>query len=693
MTDSHFGGVTLKIAKKVVQSRIWILIISVILLVISIFGYYNTRINYDILSYLPKEIDTMKGQEILKEEFHKGGFAFEVIQSKDSSKILSLQNEIEHVDGVESVISFQKLTDNQVPSTLIPEKWKDYFEHDDATLLAIFFKDSTSSDQTIHAVDQIRQLSDDHMYLSGMSALIYDIEQLSKQEMTAYVAIAVVLTSIVLAIFMESYMIPVLFMASIGLAIIFNLGSNYFLHEISYITKSLSAVLQLGVTLDYSIFLWHSYMENRSTLTDKQEAMAKAIVDTFKSVVGGSTTTIAGFIALCFMTFTLGKDMGIVMAKGVLLGVISCVTILPSFILVFDRWIEKTTHKPIRIHVNHLSKNILKHWKIVLLCFLIVLPVSYFGYSHLNVYYNLDQTLPKSLLSIQANQKLDETFHMNATHMILVDNNVPENQKREMFAKIEQLDGVKFNIGLPKLIGPMVPEDMVVKVVGNDLESENHQLWVVQSAYQTASDEVGKQIEQIKQIVHEYDKTGLVIGEAPATYDLIQITDHDFKVVNAVSIGLVFLIILFTFQSLSIPLILLAVIEFAIFVNMSIPYYTNTSLPFIASIVVGTIQLGATVDYAILMTNRYLNERKTKSKYEAIQIALETSIPSILVSAFGFFAATFGVKVYSHIDMISSLCGLLSRGAICSMIIVICVLPTMLWIFDGVILKTTRNVK
>lgn len=684
-----------KLRKKIVKYRVAILIIGFLLLIPSAMGYFKTKVNYDILYYLPDNIETMVGQDILMDEFGKGAFAMEIVEGMSTKDVAGIKKEIEAIDGVAEVIWYDSLMDISVPMEVLPEELKDVFNADNATLMAIFFDDTTSADSTMDAIAQIRKITNDQCYLSGMSAVVTDIKNLSDKEMPIYVLIAVVLTCIVLAVSMDSWIIPLFFMLSIGMAVIYNLGTNVFLGEISYITKALSAVLQLGVTLDYSIFLWHSYKENQERFPgDKERAMAHAISNTFSSVVGSSVTTVAGFIALCFMSFTLGRDMGIVMAKGVVFGVVSCVTILPAFILIFDKVIEKTSHRAWIPKMDKLSGFITKHYKVFILVFIVVLIPALYGYQNTEVYYNLDATLPKYLESIQANDKLSDKFDMNATHMVLASSDLSSKDGKTMLSEMSEVEGVRFALGLDSVLGSAVPREMIPKELTENLKKDNWQLILVQSEYKVASDEVNRQCEQLNGIIKKYDPEAMLIGEAPCTKDLITITDKDFKVVNAVSIGAVFLIILFVFKSISLPVILVAVIEFAIFINLGIPCYTGTRLPFIASIVIGTIQLGATVDYAILMTTRYKKERCSgKEKRDAVQIALSTSMTSVIVSACGFFAATFGVGLYSDIDMISSLCTLMARGAIISMFVVIFILPSMLMVFDKAICSTTKEMR
>ncbi len=684
-----------KVGKKIVKYRAAILIVGILLLIPSALGYFKTRVNYDILYYLPGNIDTMKGQDILMDEFKKGAFAMEVVEGMTTKEEADVKAKIEQVDGVADVIWYDSISDLSVPMSELPSEISDVFNTDDATLMAIFFDDTTSADSTMDAINEIRSVTNKQCYLSSMSAVVTDIKALSEKETPVYVLIAVILSCIVLSVFTDCWTLPVFFMLSIGMAVIYNMGSNYFLGEISYITKALSAVLQLGVTMDYSIFLWHSYQENQERFKgDKERAMAHAISNTFSSVIGSSVTTVAGFIALCFMSFTLGRDLGIVMAKGVVFGVISCVTILPSMLLIFDKVIQKTTHRSIIPPMDRPAQWITKHYKAFVVVFLLVLIPALWGYTKTDVYYNLDATLPKYLQSIQANEKLSDEFDMNATDMVLANADLSPKDAKAMLKEMGNVKGVKFALGLDSILGPSVPRDMIPDELTGTLKQGDYQLMLVQSEYKVASDEVNEQCTELNRIIKKYDDSAMLIGEAPCTKDLITITDKDFKVVSAISIIAIFLIIALVFKSVSLPVILVAVIEFAIFINLGIPYYTNTTLPFIASIVIGTIQLGATVDYAILMTTRYWKERsKGREKRESVKIALSTSISSVIVSALGFFAATFGVGLYSDIDMISSLCTLMSRGAIISMVTVIFILPSMLMVFDRVVCKTTKQMK
>lgn len=684
-----------KFGKVIVKLRIPILILSFLLLIPSAIGYFNTRVNYDILYYLPNEIETMQGQDILMDDFNKGAYAMVVVQNMDTKSTDRLIKKVENVDHVAQVISYTGIVGEDVPSEIVPSKFRKYFENDstDTTLFAIFFDNTTSSDDTMNAIIQIREQTEGQAFISGMSAVVTDTKNLSEKETPLYVLIAVVLVCIVLAIFMDSFLVPVFFMISIGMAIVYNLGSNILLGEVSYITKALAAVLQLGVTLDYSIFLWHSYKEMKEIYPDDhKEAMAVAIGNTLTSVVGSSITTVAGFIALCFMSFTLGLDLGIVMAKGVLIGVIACVTVLPSLILIFDGIIEKTKHKPL-LPEFRISKFVAKHYIIIAIVFVVLWIPAVFGYNRTSVYYNLDSTLPESLPSIQANNILNDKFAMNTMEIVLVDTNLSAKQKMQLANDMKNVDGVKTVLGLDALVGPAIPYELIPDDIKSELIQSGREMMLVMSEYKVASDEVNEQCNKLEEIIKSYDDSGMLIGEAPCTRDLIKITDKDFKTVSAVSIGVIFLIIAVVFKSISLPVILVITIEFAIFVNMGIPYYTGSVIPFIASIVIGTIQLGSTVDYAILMTTRYKVERNNgKDKKEAVTIAHQTSIRSIFVSAMSFFAATFGVGVYSDIDMISQLCTLMARGAIISMVTVLLVLPSMLIIFDKLICVTSIGI-
>lgn len=681
--------------KGVVKLRIPILIVSIILLFPAALGYFHTRVNYDILTYLPKEIDTMKGQDILLDEFGTGAFSMCVVEGMEDQDISKMRKNMEKVDHVKKILWYDSLADLSIPKTMLPDKVQDAFinEDKDATLMVIFFDSSMSSDETMDAIEELRSVADKQCYISGMSAVVTDTKNLSDKEVPIYVLIAVILAVIVLSLTMDSALIPVFFLLSIGMAIIYNLGSNVFFGEISYVTQALAAVLQLGVTMDYSIFLWHSYEENQERFPDdKKRAMAHAISNTLTSVIGSSITTVAGFVALCFMSFTLGLDLGVTMAKGVIFGVICCVTVLPSMILVFDKAIDKTRHKAIIPDLGVISGWVVKHYKAFIVTFIIVLIPALWGYTHYEVYYDLAGTLPGNLDSVVANDKLDETFAMNSTHIILCDSSLEPKEVNEMMSKIDDVDGVKATLGLDSLVGPTVPREMIPSDIKEVVMDENYQMLMISSEYKVASDEVNDQCDKIEKIMKKYDKNAMLIGEAPCTKDLITITNHDFNVVSTVSIGAIFLIIACVFKSISLPIILVAVIEFAIFINMGIPAFTGTKLPFIAGIVIGTIQLGATVDYAILMTTKYRKARYNGvEKQEAITSALGASMQSVIVSALSFFAATFGVGLYSNVDMIASLCSLMARGAIISMFVVIFILPSMFMIFDKIICKTSKG--
>lgn len=684
-----------KFGRGVVKLRVPILIVSVLLLIPSIFGFVSTRINYDILSYLPSDIETMKGQDIMLDEFGKGGFSLVMLDGMDDKDVEKVKEKIEKVDHVCDVLWYDTLADVSLPKEVLPDDIYDFFNTDNSTMMAVFFDEATSADGSLEAVKEIRSIAGEQCFVSGMSSVVEDIKDLTMQEAPMYVVIAVILTSIILALTMDSFLIPLFFMLSVGMAIVYNMGTNFIQGEISFITEALAAVLQLAVTIDYSIFLWHSYKEEKEKHPgDNKEAMAVAIGKTITSVVSSSITTVAGFLALCFMSYELGMDMGIVMAKGVVIGVICCITVLPSMILVFDKALEKTMHKDLVPSLEKPSKFIIKHHAAFIVLFIVVLIPAVYGQINTNVYYNLTDTLPKDLNSVIANTKLDEEYNMATTHMLLVDADMQPKEVNSMLDEMGKVDGVSFSMSLDTLIGPSIPREIVPDSVTKILKSDKWQLMLIGSEYKVASDEENAQIDELSKILKSYDKDGMLIGEAAATKDLIDITDHDFKVVNIVSIAAIFIIILIALRSVSLPIILVAVIEFAITVNMGVPCFTNTTIPFIASVVIGTIQLGATVDYAILMTTRYKTERNAgKDKHEAVTIALTTSMKSIMVSALGFFASTFGVGVYSSVDMISQLCTLMSRGAIISMITVICILPSMLMLFDKVIINTTMGMK
>lgn len=687
----------IKFGKKVVKFRIPILIISFLLLIPATFGYVNTRINYDILSYLPGDIETMKGQDILLDEFGTGAFSLCVVQGMDEKDVVSLEEQMREVEHVKDVLWYDSLADISIPMDILPDEVKDAFNNEEknSTLMIVTFDTSMSADETLDAIQEIRGLTKNQCFLSGMSAIVTDIKKICNSEAVMYVVIAAGLSAIVLALTMDSFLVPVFFLLSIGMAILYNLGTNFVSGEISFITQALAAVLQLAVTMDYSIFLWHSYQENQERFPgDKNRAMAHAISNTITSVVGSSITTVAGFVAMCFMTFTLGMDLGIVMAKGVVIGVIGCVTILPAMILVFDKAIEKTKHRAIIPDLGKIGNFVTKKYVVFIVLFLVILGPALYGYTHNEVYYDLAGTLPDDLESVQANNKLEEDFDMGATDIILADSNLSAKDASAMIDEIKNLDGVALVLGKDALIGPAIPTEMIPDDMLKDLDNGKYQMIYVMSEYKTASDEVNAQCDAIKEIIKRYDKNAMLIGEAPCTEDLITITDKDFKTVSTVSIVVIFIIIAVVLKSISLPVILVAVIEFAIFINMGIPSYTGTVLPFIASIVIGTIQLGATVDYAILMTNKYKRARsRGAEKREAIATALNSSLQSIIVSALSFFAATFGVGIYSSIDMISSLCTLLARGAIISLFVVAFVLPAMFMVFDKLILHTSIGFK
>lgn len=684
----------INIGKWITKHKNIILVIAFILLIPAGIGYVSTRVNYDVLSYLPERLETIKGQDILVDEFGMGAFSMVVVEDMPMKDAAKLEKQLESIDHVKDVLWYDDAVDISVPTEMIPEDLRKAFFNGKATMMIALFDDTTSADDTMDAITQIRKVVGKNVYASGMSGVVTDIKNLALQEMPIYVVIAGLLSLVVLFLTMTSFVTPLIFLLNIGMAIVFNLGSNVFLGEISYITQALAAVLQLAVTMDYSIFLLESYEANKERYEgDKKRAMAHAISNTFTSITASSITTVAGFVALCFMTFKLGTNIGIVMSKGVVIGVLTCVTVLPAMILTCDKAIEKTTHRSLIPSLDKLSHGIVKGRYVALLLFLIVLVPAIHGNNNYKIYYNIDQSLPKSIPSNEANEKLKKEFNMSNMHMILLKDGLSAKEKSAMSKEIEKVDGVKWVIGLNSLVGSNVPESMIPNDIKKMLKTDNYELEFVSSDYSSATDEVNSQLAKIDKIVKKYQNDGMVIGEAPMMKDLQDVTDVDLKTVNNISILAIFVIILITFKSISIPVILISVIEFAIACNMAVPFYTNTSLPFVASIVIGTIQLGATVDYAILMTSRYHKERteRGQSKKDAIRIAHETSIKSILTSGLCFFAATFGVSVYSQVDMIGSICTLLSRGAIISMIVVICVLPAMLWIFDGVIKRTSWN--
>ena len=686
----------MRFSKAVVKWRVPIVIIAILLMIPATIGMINTRINYDMLDYLPDTMDTVIGQNELMEDFGKGAFSMLVIEDMPEKDVAALKEKIEQVEHVDSVIWYDSILDLSVPMQLLPDKIYNEFNTGDATMMAVFFDSATSADVTMDAIREIRAIAGKQVFVSGMSALVTDLKDLCEQEEPIYVAIAVVLACVAMMLLLDGWLVPFVFLASIGIAILINLGTNGFLGQISYITKALSAVLQLAVTMDYSIFLWHSYNEQRELLSDPKEAMANAIHQTLTSVVGSSLTTVAGFIALCFMTFTLGKDLGIVMAKGVVLGVISCVTVLPSLILIFDKPLQKTKHKCVIPDMHPLARKLTKVFPIFLIIFVLLIPPAYYGYDKTNdeVYYDMGECLPKDIEYVIANTKLREEFDIASTHMLLVDASTSSKDVHSMIKEMDEVNGVKYVLGLESVLDSSIPESMIPESLTKILKSDRWELLLVNSEYKVASDLVNDQLDQLNAILKKYDPTGMLIGEAPCMKDMIETTGHDFQVVNAVSIVAIFVIILIVEKSLSLPFILISVIELAIFINLGLPHYFGQSLPFIAPICISTIQLGATVDYAILMTTRYKAERVAgKSKRDAVSIALGASIPSILVSGMGLFAATFGVAVYSDIDIISSMCSLMARGAIISMLCVILILPALLMLCDGLIRHTTLGMK
>lgn len=683
--------IMINFGKKIVKHRKLVIIICLLLMIPAVIGYAFTHVNYDLLNYLPGDLETMKGQDILVDEFGMGAFTMVIVEDMPDKDVAALKAKIEQVDCVKDVLWYDSVADLSLPVDLLPDELKDAFYKDNATMMIALLEDTTSADRSMEAIKEIRKLCNEQCFASGMTGLIEDVKELSDKETPIYVAIAVVLSLIVLALTMESFVTPVLFLLSIGLSILYNLGSNIIFGEISYITKALTAVLQLGVTMDYSIFLLNSYEANKERFNnDKERAMAHAISNTFKSVVSSSITTVAGFIALCFMSFTLGMDIGLVMAKGVILGVICCVTFLPSLILCCDGLIEKTKHKSLIPNMDRVSEFITKHSIVFFVLFVALYIPAVYCNNHTGVYYNLDKSIPADLPSSVANEKLAEEFEMNSVYMVVLDNDMTAKDKIAMIDEMEQVDGIKNVIGINSIVGPGIPAEMIPGSVASMLKSDEHELMFVCSDYKAATEEVNTQIATLSDVVKKYCPSGMLVGEAPLTKDLQEVTDIDFKNVSVASIAAIFAIILLVFKSISLPIILVLVIEFAININMGIPFLTGTTLPFVASVVIGTIQLGSTVDYAILMTSRYEKERNNgKSKKEAVSIAHKTSMKSILVSGISFFAATFGVAMYSDIDMISSLCTLLARGAAISTVVVILVLPSMFMIFDKVICKTS----
>ncbi len=687
----------IKLSKAIVKHRSLILIIAAVLIIPSVIGMAGTRINYDMLSYLPDDIETIEGQDILLKDFGKGAFSFVIVDGMEDKDISKLRGKLEKIDNVDSVIWYDSLMDISVPKEVLPDEIYNAFNSGDSTVMAVFFKTSTSADETMQAIKEIRKTAGKSCFVTGMSAVVTDLKDLCEHEEPIYVGLAVLLCCAAMMLFMDNWIVPFVFLLSIGSAILLNLGTNYFLGEISYITKALAAVLQLAVTMDYSIFLWHSYEEQKARYSgDKQRAMAHAIKATISSVFGSSVTTIAGFIALCFMSYTLGLDLGVVMAKGVLLGLIGCITTLPALILVFDKLLEKTMHKPLMPPLNALTGFVVKRsWIFILVFALLVVPASVcYNRANKEVYYDMTQSIPDDMECAIANSKLKGEFAVGSTHMLLVSADTDGKSIRNMMSEMERTDGVKYVLGVESVVGSLIPEEVIPDSVKNILQSENWKLYIINSEYTTASDEVNAQISELNKILKKYDEAGMLIGEAPCTKDMIDITNHDFQVVNAISIAAIFIIIAIVLKSVSLPIILVAVIELAIFINLGIPHLTGTSMPFIAPICISTIQLGSTVDYAILMTTRYKRERSHgEDKRSSVATALKTSIPSITVSALGFFAATFGVAVYSDVDLISSLCNLMARGAIISMFCVIFILPAMFMLFDKVICATSIGFK
>ena len=686
----------MRFSKAVVKCRVPILIIAILLLIPATIGMVTTRINYDKLNYLPDDMDTVIGQNELMEDFGKGAFSMLVIQDMPEKDVAELKTKLEQVDHVDSVVWYSSVADLSVPMQLLPDKIYNEFNTDDATLMAVFFDSATSEDVTMDAIREIRAIAGKQVFVSGMSALVTDLKDLCEKEEPIYVGIAVALACLAMMIFLDGWLVPFVFLASIGIAILINLGTNWFMGEISYITKALSAVLQLAVTMDYSIFLWHSYNEQREKMDDHRQAMAAAIHETLTSVVGSSVTTVAGFIALCFMTFTLGRDLGVVMAKGVILGVISCVTVLPSMILILDKPLQKTKHRSLIPDMSGFAKGVVRVFPLFLVLFVALVPPAYNGYSRTNdeVYYDMGECLPEDIEYVIANSRLRDEFDIASTHMLLLDADTPRRNVYKMIDEMKQVDGVKYVLGLEAFVSEDFPETMIPESITSILKSDRWELMLINSEYKVASDAVNDQIDELNAILKKYDEGGMLIGEAPCMKDMIETTGHDFEVVNAVSILAIFAIILLVEKSLSLPFILISVIELAIFINLGLPHYMGQSLPFIAPICISTIQLGATVDYAILMTTRYKSERAAgRTKREAVQIALSTSTPSIIVSGMGLFAATFGVAVYSDIDIISSMCMLMARGAIISMLCVLLILPALLMLCDGLIRHTTLGMK
>ena len=683
-----------KFGEIICKYRKIILIVAILLMIPTIIGIKATRINYDILVYLPDNLETIKGENILSDEFNMGAFSVIILENMPSKEIIKLEKDIRKIDNVAMVLSTADVIGDKLPVEMLPDDIKDIAYKENSTIMLATFKDAISSDETLETIQTLRDMTDKRVKISGMSAVLIDTKELSDQEITIYVGIAVILCLIILQLALDSYFAPILLLLNVGFAILYNMGSNVFLGETSYITKAISAVLQLGVTMDFAIFLYHSYMEEKKTETDINEAMATAISKTLVSVAGSSLTTIAGFLALCSMSFSLGKDIGLVMAKGVFFGVICVVTILPAMILEFNTLIEKTKHKEVMPKFRHLKEFVMKHYKLAIILFIVILPFAYNGYKKTEVYYKLDSSLPENLDSISANNELKDKFGMVSTEMILIDKNVSDEKINEMLDKVDKIEGIEWTLSLSKISKLGIPKMMIPNEVLEKLENENYSLIILNSKYEIATDELNNQVDEVNKVIKEYDENAILAGEGPLMKDLVEISDHDFNSVNTVSIAVIFVIMIFVLKSISLPVILICVIEFAIFINMGIPHYTNTVLPFIASIVIGTIQLGATIDYAILITTKYKTERISgKNKKDAIDFALGTSISSIFVSGLCFFGATFGVGVYSKLEMIGSLCTLMARGAIISMFTVVIVLPAFLYVFDKLICKTTSGMR
>lgn len=683
-----------KFGEFICKHRKVVLIIALLLLIPSIIGMKATRINYDILVYLPEDIETIKGENILSKDFNMGAFSVVILENMKTKDIIDLQEKIKSIENVDKAVSVADIVGSGIPIEMIPENLRSTIYKDNATIMLVTFKDAISSDTTLKTIEELREITDENCKISGMSATVLDTRDLSDSEIVIYVVIAVLLCLIILEIALDSYLVPVLLLLNIGIAVIYNMGTNIFLGQISYITKAISAVLQLGVTMDFAIFLYHSYMQEKEVQSDIYKAMASAISKTLVSVVGSSLTTIAGFLALCSMNLTLGKDIGLVMAKGVLLGVVCVVTVLPAMILELNSLIEKTKHKVILPKFNAVKNWVVKHYKVVILIFVIILPIALYGYNNTKIYYNLDKSLPAELKSVEANTELKEKFNMVSMEILLVDKDIDDYKLNDMMQKIDEVEGIEWVIGYPKIAEMGIPKEILPKDVLSIFQSDEYQLVLINSKYEMATDELNSQIEKVNKIVKQYDNTAILAGEGPLMKDLVEISNHDFNSVNTVSIAIIFILMIFVLKSISLPVILILVIEFAIFINMGIPYYTNTILPFVASIVIGTIQLGATIDYAILITTKYIQNRKDgKDKKTSINETLETSISSIVVSGLCFFGATFGVGAYSKIEMIGSLCTLMSRGAIISMVSVIFALPAFLLVFDKLICKTTAKMK